>query len=102
MKSLSTDAAGRNITGARKTRAVSPAPALSDSERERLRAALHDGLGQVLTSISFLAGSLQQKLAAQNLPEESDAAEIMLLTGQAISETKALVSEPEARPRGVA
>ena len=67
---------------------------LKPQEREALRAALHDGLGQALTSISFLAGSLQQKLAAQNLPEASDAAEISSLISRAVSETQALVQEP--------
>jgi signal transduction histidine kinase len=77
----------------RKARQV--ARALTTEEREALRGALHDGLGQLLTSISFLAGSLQQKLAAQKLPEETEAAEILSLTSRAISETQALVHEPE-------
>ena len=68
-------------------------PALSGAERERLRAALHDGLGQALTSISFLATSLRHKLSAKDLPEAADAGEILALTGRAISETQALVTE---------
>jgi signal transduction histidine kinase len=64
-------------------------------ERERLRTALHGGLGQLLTSISFLASSLRQKLAARDLPEETQAAEILCLTGRAISETQALVQDRE-------
>lgn len=67
-------------------------------ERERLRAALHDGLGQLLTSISFLATSLRQKLAAKELPEATDAAEILSLTGRAISETQALVRDDPPAP----
>ena len=70
----------------------------SHADREWLRAALHDGLGQLLTSISFLAGSLRQKLAAQELPEANEAAEILSLTGRAISETQALV-QGETSPR---
>jgi signal transduction histidine kinase len=66
---------------------------LSGAERERLRAALHDGLGQLLTSISFLATSLRQKLTSKDLPEAADASEILALTGRAISETQALVAE---------
>lgn len=66
---------------------------IGTNERERLRAALHDGLGQLLTSISFLASSLQQNLAGRKLPEASQAAEILSLTGRAISETQALVRE---------
>ena len=64
-------------------------------ERERLRLALHNGLGQLLTSISFLASSLRQKLVERQLPEASQAAEILSLTGRAISETQALVREDE-------
>ena len=72
---------------------TSSSPALSGAERERLRAALHDGLGQALTSISFLATSLRQKLSSKDLPEAADAGEILALTGRAISETQALVAE---------
>ena len=60
---------------------------------------MHDGLGQLLTSISFLAGSLRQKLDAQKLPEASEAAEILSLTGRAISEAQALVQEHAPRTR---
>jgi signal transduction histidine kinase len=62
-------------------------------ERERLRSALHGGLGQLLTSISFLASSLRHKLAARKLPEADEAAEILSLTGRAISETQAIVRD---------
>jgi signal transduction histidine kinase len=65
----------------------------AEAERERVRKALHDGLGQLLTSISFLAGSLRQKLAAQQLPEASEAEDIIALTRQAINETQTLVRE---------
>jgi signal transduction histidine kinase len=74
-------------------------PPKQDADREWLRIALHDGLGQLLTSISFLAGSLQQKLAAQKLPEATQADEIVLLTGRAIFETQALAEGHESRPR---
>jgi signal transduction histidine kinase len=57
---------------------------------------LHGGLGQLLTSISFLASALRQKLAEKRLPEASQAAEILSLTGRAISETQALVREEES------
>jgi signal transduction histidine kinase len=69
------------------------ASSLPPAERERLRVALHDGLGQLLTSISFLATSLRQKLTARKLPEAREAAELLSLTGRAISETQALVRE---------
>jgi signal transduction histidine kinase len=74
------------------------ASALREDARDSLREALHDGLGQLLTTISFLAGSLRQKLAAQKLPEATEAAEILSLTGRAISETQALVSEQQPTP----
>jgi signal transduction histidine kinase len=70
-----------------------------DDERERVRAALHGGLGQLLTSISFLASTLRQKLAARKLPEATDAAEIISLTGRAISETQAIVTDSDSRAR---
>jgi signal transduction histidine kinase len=71
---------------------------LPPAERERLRRALHDGLGQLLTSLSFVAASLCQKLNSKALPEAAEAGEIVALTAQAISETQALVAD-EA-PRG--
>ncbi len=75
------------------------ASVLSGAERERLRDALHDGLGQLLTSISFLATSLQLKLRSRELPEADDAREIAALTGRAISETQALVNpDPPVSP----
>jgi len=66
-----------------------------------LRSALHGGLGQLLTSISFLASTLRQKLAEKNLSEASQAAEILSLTGRAISETQALVRDDEPDPRRI-
>lgn len=72
---------------------------LKNHERGRLRDALHNGLGQALTSISFLAGSLEQKLAARKLPEATQAAEICALTGRAISEAQALVAENGSQNR---
>jgi signal transduction histidine kinase len=71
---------------------------LSEAERERLRSALHGGLGQLLTSISFLACALRQKLDERQLPEALEAAEILSLTGRAISETRALVQESPVTP----
>ena len=70
------------------------------AERQRVREALHDGLGQLLTSISFLAGSLRAKLAERDLPEAGDAEDIMALTRQAINETQTLVREFDSPPGG--
>ena len=67
------------------------------TDRERLRTALHDGLGQLLTSISFLASSLKQKLAAQKMPEATEADEIVALTARAISETQSLAGNTFSR-----
>lgn len=64
-------------------------------EREWLRTALHDGLGQILTSISFLASSLSRKLAVRRLPEAMEAEELLSLAGRAIVETQALARDPE-------
>jgi len=92
------NAAGRNGNG---SSATSPRAHFDNGgadDRERLRLALHDGLGQLLTSISFLAGSLRQKLSERKLPEASQAAEILTLTGRAISETQALVRDDTAEP----
>jgi signal transduction histidine kinase len=69
--------------------------ALGPEERDALRSALHGGLGQLLTSISFLATTLRYKLEAQELAEADDAEQIIALTRRAISETQALVQEPE-------
>jgi len=73
---------------------------IAKTERERLRDALHNGIGQSLTSISFLAGSLRQKLTERKLPEAREAAEILALAGQAISEAQALVQD-ESPARGL-
>ena len=69
-----------------------------EAERQRVRDALHDGLGQLLTSISFLAASLSSRLGALELPEAEQAQDILALTRQAINETQTLVAEPEATP----
>jgi PAS domain S-box-containing protein len=49
---------------------------ISTRERQGLGRDLHDGLGQFLTGIAFLARVLQQNLEAQSLPEAKDAAKI--------------------------
>jgi signal transduction histidine kinase len=51
---------------------------------------LHDGLGQELTGIGFLAKALQQKLAARSLPEADDATNLSQLINQALSHTRDL------------
>ena len=61
-----------------------------EREKERLSHELHDGLGQHLTGIAFLAKALANRLAARNAPETDDAQQIAALTNQAISNTRAL------------
>jgi len=51
---------------------------------------LHDGLGQHLTGVTFLSRALERKLAARELPESEDAAEIGRLVLQALSQTRNL------------
>lgn len=83
----------------RSTAPLERIPRTAGEERERVRQALHDGLGQLLTSICFLAGSLRQKLEAQDLPEAKQAAEIVALTSEAVSEAQALIhNAPQLEP----
>mgnify|MGYP001374573733 CR=1 FL=1 len=63
---------------------------VSEKEQKRIGQELHDGLGQHLTGIAFLSKALEQKLGALSLPEKIDAAEIVQLTNQAVSRTRAL------------
>lgn len=51
---------------------------------------LHDDLGQQLTGIGFVAKALESRLAAQALPESSDAARIVQGVTNAINLTRAL------------
>ena len=80
---------GKRLNNTRKSQAAAP---LSPVEREKLRLALHDGLGQLLTSISFLGTALHAKLASQSSPGVDEAREIVTLTQRAISETQTLVN----------
>lgn len=61
-----------------------------EREKERLSHELHDGLGQHLTGIAFLAKALANRLGAREAPEAADAQQIAALTNQAISNTRAL------------
>lgn len=63
---------------------------IGERERERIGHELHDGLGQQLTGIAFLSKALSQKLAAQSATEAAQAAQIVALINQAISETRQL------------
>ncbi len=61
-----------------------------EQEKERLSHELHDGLGQHLTGIAFLAKALANRLDERGAPETPDALQIAALTNQAISNTRAL------------
>lgn len=63
----------------------------STLEQQRIGRDLHDGLGQELTGIAFLAGVLKQRLQQKKLPEAQAAAEITTLVNQAIEHARALV-----------
>lgn len=61
-----------------------------EREKERLSHELHDGLGQHLTGIAFLAKALANRLEERAPSEAADAQQIAALTNQAISNTRAL------------
>ncbi|MGI9074001.1 MAG: PAS domain-containing sensor histidine kinase [Bryobacteraceae bacterium] len=63
---------------------------ISGREQRRIGQDLHDGLGQHLTGIAFLAKVQEQKLAEKSLPEASDAGKIVDLVNQAIYKTREL------------
>lgn len=63
---------------------------ISNREQMRIGQDLHDGLGQHLTGITFLARALETKLTARQLPEAAEAAEIGKLVLQALSQTRNL------------
>ena len=63
---------------------------ISAREQRRMGQDLHDGLGQHLTGIAFMAKVQQQKLAEKKLPEAADAAKIVQLVNDAISRTREL------------
>lgn len=69
-----------------------------DSERARMRKQLHDGLGQVLTSISFLTSSLRAKLARQGVQDTAELDEIASLINQAIAESRAIAATCDNTP----
>ncbi len=63
---------------------------ISEREQRRLGEDLHDGLGQMLTGISFITKVLQQKLSAKRLEEAKDAANLVQLMNQALTQTRDL------------
>lgn len=63
---------------------------ISGREQRRIGQDLHDGLGQHLTGIAFLAKVQEQKLAEISLPEATAAAKIVDLVNEAIYKTREL------------
>jgi two-component system, LuxR family, sensor kinase FixL len=63
---------------------------IAEREQSHFGHDLHDGLGQHLTGVQFMAQVLQQKLETRMAPETAEAAEIALLIRQAISQTRDL------------
>ena len=67
-------------------------------ERRDLGHELHDRLGQQLTGLNMLSATLQRRLAARDLPEADDVAELGTLIKEANLEVRRLISglTPEA------
>ncbi|HZD93933.1 MAG TPA: PAS domain S-box protein [Candidatus Sulfotelmatobacter sp.] len=63
---------------------------ISAREQRRIGQDLHDGLGQHLTGIAFMAKVQEQKLAEKNLSEAVEAAKIVRLVNDAISHAREL------------
>jgi signal transduction histidine kinase len=61
-----------------------------EREKARLSIELHDGVGQHLTGIAFLAKALANRLGASDPSEAASAEQIAQLTNEAISNIRAL------------
>jgi PAS domain S-box-containing protein len=63
---------------------------ISAREQRRIGQDLHDGLGQHLTGIAFMAKVHESKLAEKQLTDSADAAKIVKLVNEAIHKTREL------------
>jgi PAS domain S-box-containing protein len=63
---------------------------ISAREQRRIGQDLHDGLGQHLTGIAFMAKVHEDKLAERKMPDAADAAKIVKLVNEAIHKTREL------------
>jgi signal transduction histidine kinase len=63
---------------------------ISDAERERIGADLHDGLGQQLTGLSCLAAAMRERLKKSNPKEGKKAASIARIANEASVQARAL------------
>jgi signal transduction histidine kinase len=64
--------------------------AVAESEKQRISLELHDGLGQHLTGVSFVARTLADKLRGADHPEAKEAEWLVKLLNEAITRTRAL------------
>ncbi|CAN5168105.1 hypothetical protein BH09PSE6_BH09PSE6_19580 [soil metagenome] len=62
----------------------------AEREQERIGQELHDGLGQHLTGLAFLAKALARKLADKGAPEATDAEKLTQLINRSVSITRGL------------
>jgi two-component system, LuxR family, sensor kinase FixL len=60
------------------------------AQQQMLGQELHDGVGQVLTGMGFLAKALQQRLAASGLSEADAAGELVELAQSALAQVRAV------------
>jgi len=63
---------------------------ISNREQRRIGQDLHDGLGQHLTGVAFMAKVLQENLAKNSPPDAAAACRIVQLVNQAIHKSKEL------------
>ena len=63
---------------------------ISAREQQRIGQDLHDGLGQHLTGIAFMAKVHEKKLAETNAADAADAAKLVRLVNQAVHKTREL------------
>jgi PAS domain S-box-containing protein len=63
---------------------------ISAREQRRIGQDLHDGLGQHLTGIAFMAKAHEAKLAEKDVTDAADAAKIVRLVNEAIHKTREL------------
>ncbi len=62
----------------------------TEQEARRIGRDLHDGLGQHLTGMAFLAKGLERSLTDRGLPEAEEAREIVQLVKEAVGHSRAL------------
>lgn len=62
----------------------------AEREQARIGQELHDGLGQHLTGVAFLAKALARKLADRGVPEAVDAEKLVQLINHSVSITRDL------------